>query len=70
MRIRFFIQHQAFGVCSRLAIRLGIPPSTVRTYFVYASFVGLGSPLIVYLILAFWLNFKDLVRPRSTGVWD
>lgn len=70
MKLRFFIQQQVFGVCSRMALRLGIPPATVRAYFVYASFVGLGSPVVLYLILAFWINFKDLVRPRRTGVWD
>jgi hypothetical protein len=29
----------------------------------------MGSPIIVYLVIAFWLNFKKYVRQRFT-LWD
>lgn len=70
MKLRFFIQNQIFGVCAYLGERLGIHPAVIRTYFVYASFVALGSPVVLYLVLAFWINLKYALRPKRTGVWD
>jgi len=64
------MEFQAFGVCSRLADKIEIKASTVRLYFIYLSFITLGSPLIIYLILMFFLHLKDYIRSRKPSVFD
>lgn len=62
-RFRYFIEWQAFGVCSAIGERLGIATSRIRTWFIYVSFLTMGSPLIIYFILAFWMNIKRYILP-------
>ncbi|HEU0110702.1 MAG TPA: PspC family transcriptional regulator [Flavisolibacter sp.] len=57
-RFKDFIEWQAFGVCTAIGDRLGIATSRIRTWFMYTSFLTLGSPIIIYAILAFWMNMK------------
>ncbi len=57
-RLKDYIEWQAFGVCSAIGERLGIAVSRIRTWFIYISFLTMGSPLIVYCVLAFWMNIK------------
>lgn len=51
----------AFGVCNAIGERLGIASSKIRLWFVYISFLTLGSPIILYMVLAFWMNLKRYV---------
>jgi phage shock protein PspC (stress-responsive transcriptional regulator) len=60
-RFKTFIEWQAFGVCSAIGDRLGIATSRIRMWFMYISFLTLGSPIIVYMILAFWMNIKRYI---------
>lgn len=59
--IRNFIEWHIFGVCTRVGEIMGIPTSTIRKYFLYASCLTFGSPLVVYLFAAFWMNLKQYV---------
>ena len=69
-KLQFFLESQAFGVCTAIGEKLGFTTSSIRFSFIYLSFLTFGSPVIVYLILAFWMNLrKNLRRERST-VWD
>ncbi|WP_266205268.1 PspC domain-containing protein [Pontibacter kalidii] len=69
-RLQYFIESQAFGVCAMLGEKLGFASSSIRLTFIYVSFLTMGSPVILYLMLAFWMNVsKHLRRERST-VWD
>jgi phage shock protein PspC (stress-responsive transcriptional regulator) len=68
-RIQHFFERHAFGVCTALGERLGIATSSIRLFFIYASFLTFGSPIIVYLALAFLLNMRHHLRRRST-IWD
>ena len=65
------IEWQAFGVCSAIGERIGIATSRIRMWFIYISFLTLGSPLIVYMVLAFWMNMKRyiLMRRRNPLRW-
>ena len=56
-----FIEWKAFGVCTAIGERIGVATSRIRLWFIYISFMTLGSPLIVYMILAFWLNLKRYI---------
>ncbi|MEI6594031.1 MAG: PspC domain-containing protein [Bacteroidota bacterium] len=70
-KIKYFFEKHAFGVCSYLGEKFGISSSTIRLYFIYTSFITFGSPIIVYLSLAFWLNLKKyLNKGKRKTVWD
>lgn len=67
MLIQFFkdlVERSAFGVCSMLGEKLGISTARIRIYFIYTSILALGSPIIFYLVLAFWINIKKFVRQQ------
>ena len=64
-RLRYFIEWQLFGVCTAIGERMGIPAARIRTWFIYISFLTMGSPLIIYFILAFWLNIKQYILSRK-----
>ena len=68
--IKDFFEKQAFGVCTWLGEKMEMPTSVIRFFFIYASFLTAGSPLIVYMVLAFWLKLKNYIRSRRTSVWD
>ncbi len=68
-RIQHFFEKYAFGVCTRLGEKLGIATSSIRLFFIYVSFLTLGSPVILYLVLAFVMNIRRHLRRRST-IWD
>lgn len=60
-RIKDFMEWQAFGVCTAIGNRLGIATSRIRLFFIYISFITMGSPLIVYMVLAFFVNIKHYI---------
>ena len=69
-KIQHFFQEHAFGVCAWLGERLGIATSSIRLFFIYASFLTLGSPVIIYLTLAFVLNMRKHLRRDKMSVLD
>jgi phage shock protein PspC (stress-responsive transcriptional regulator) len=62
--IKDFIEWKAYGVCSAIGERIGVATSRIRLWFIYISFLTLGSPLIIYMILAFWMNMKQYILQR------
>ncbi len=64
--LQVFIEKNAFGVCTRLGEKLRIPTSSIRVLFIYSSFLTFGSPLLVYLGLAFVMNIRKHLRRRNT----
>jgi phage shock protein PspC (stress-responsive transcriptional regulator) len=68
--IKLFVEQKAFGVCTWLGSKMGIKTERVRLYFLYATFGTLGSSVILYLILAFWLNVKNYQKEGRRTVWD
>lgn len=64
------IEMSAFGVCQAIGDRFGIQASRIRLYFIYTSFITVGSPFVVYLVLAFWMNVKRYLRRPNRLVWD
>lgn len=59
--VREMIEMQAFGVCSAIGEKMGIASTRIRMWFIYLSFLTFGSPLIVYMVLAFWINIKSYI---------
>jgi phage shock protein PspC (stress-responsive transcriptional regulator) len=68
-KIQHFFEFYAFGVCTKLGEKLGIATSSIRLFFIYASFITFGSPVILYLALAFVMNMRKHLRKRSP-IWD
>ena len=70
-KIRYTVEERLFGVCSKIGERMGFAASSVRLYFIYASFFTFGIPIIMYLVLAFWLELrKHLRRHQNPSFWE
>jgi len=48
---------------------MGVASARVRLYFIYLSFVTLGSPVLLYLFVAFWLNIKRYISRGRDIIW-
>ncbi len=68
--VKNILERSAFGVCNYLGEKMGIASARVRVYFIYISFVALGSPIIFYLFVAFWLNIKQYVKRKRNAIWQ
>ncbi|UAY51352.1 PspC domain-containing protein [Ferruginibacter albus] len=60
-RFRNFIEWHVFGVCTAIGEKFGIATTTIRKYFIYISFLTIGSPVVVYFFVAFWMNIKRYI---------
>jgi phage shock protein PspC (stress-responsive transcriptional regulator) len=70
-RIKGFFEVYAFGVCTLLGNTFKLPTSLVRLFFIYLTFVAIGSPVIaMYLAFGFFLKFKEYFFERRKRVWD
>lgn len=61
LKLRYFIESNAFGVCSYIGEKIGISTTTIRKYFIYISFLTMGSPVLFYFIIAFWMNIRNYI---------
>jgi phage shock protein PspC (stress-responsive transcriptional regulator) len=68
-RLKDFVEWNAFGVCSAIGNHMGIAASKIRQYFIYASLLTVGSPIIIYMILAFWKNMKRYMTAARRNPW-
>jgi len=69
-QLRAIIEKYSFGVCSYIGRKMGIRSSRIRLYFIYTSFLTLGSPVIIYLFMAFWINIKKYIRNSKRMLFD
>lgn len=67
---RDYLQLRFYGVCTYLGEKLDMPSSKIRLFFIYASFVAAGSPIIVYLSMAFVLKLRNYIKGQRNPVWD
>jgi phage shock protein PspC (stress-responsive transcriptional regulator) len=68
-KFKNFVEWNAFGVCSAIGNRMGIATSRIRLYFIYTSLLTMGSPIIIYLVLAFWRNMRNYVKAAKRNPW-
>jgi phage shock protein PspC (stress-responsive transcriptional regulator) len=68
-RFKSFIEWNAFGVCTSIGEKMGIATSRIRMWFIYVSFLTMGSPIIIYMIIAFWMNMKRYVKAAKRNPW-
>jgi phage shock protein PspC (stress-responsive transcriptional regulator) len=64
-KIKGFLEINAFGVCSTLGEWMGIATSKIRLFFIYITFMTMGSPILIYLSLAFMININHYIRLRK-----
>ena len=69
-KLKYFVETRAFGVCAALGERLGLATRSVRLSFIYVSFLTAGSPILLYLVLAFWLNMRRALRRERLSIWE
>lgn len=70
IQLRKFFESSLFGVCQYIGERFGIRSSVIRMYFIYTTFLTFGSPIIIYLVLAFWINLKQYLIAQRPSIWD
>jgi phage shock protein PspC (stress-responsive transcriptional regulator) len=65
-----YIEKYSFGVCDRIAKKIGIRTSTFRFLFFYFSIITLLLGFILYLIIALIFKVKDLIIHRKKTAFD
>ena len=60
-QFRNFIEWHLFGVCTAIGEKMGIATTQIRKWFMYTSLLTMGSPIIIYMILAFSMNIKRYI---------
>jgi len=38
-------------------------------WFIYISFLTMGSPIIIYMVLAFWMNMNKYMKAAKRNPW-
>ena len=66
--IKLFFQERAFGVCSKLGEKLHFPIDSIRLFFIYSSFITLGSPIIIYVSLGMLMKIRTYLRRMNNPV--
>jgi phage shock protein PspC (stress-responsive transcriptional regulator) len=72
-KILLYFEFKSFGVCKWWANKLGMDSSKVRLAFIYTSFITFGSPLILYMAMAWILDHKHYFkfqRKRKSTIWE
>lgn len=67
-KIKLFFEERAFGVCSKLGEKLNFPIDSIRLFFIYSSFITLGSPVIIYTSLAMMMKVRKYLRKMNNPV--
>jgi phage shock protein PspC (stress-responsive transcriptional regulator) len=69
-RIVTFFEQQSFGVSTYLANRFNMSTTKVRLFFIYASFLAVGFPILFYILAAIVLDIRNYVKKIRLRVWD
>ncbi|PKR80065.1 PspC family transcriptional regulator [Brumimicrobium salinarum] len=71
-KIVFFFEMRSFGVSEWWAKKLGVRTARVRLFFIYSSFIALGSPLILYILMGLTLEYKHVfkLKKRRKSIWE
>jgi phage shock protein PspC (stress-responsive transcriptional regulator) len=64
-KLKLFFEESAFGVCSKLGEKLNFPIDSIRLFFIYTSFITLGSPVVLYVSMAMMLKIRTYFRKKN-----
>ena len=62
--IRNFLERNFFGVSSWWGTKLGIKPSFIRLFFIYAAFAN-AITIFIYLVMIFILRLRNIIKFRK-----
>lgn len=69
--VKAWFERQAFGICEWWGEKLNVPSANIRKFFIYASCLTVGSPIILYLTMGFLKNLRMMIAEQKRGsVWD
>ncbi|WP_291784021.1 PspC domain-containing protein [Cecembia sp.] len=67
-KIKLFFEERAFGVCSKLGEKFNFPIDSIRLFFIYSSFITMGSPVILYVSMAMMMKVRKYLRKMNNPV--
>ena len=65
-----YFEKRSFGVSTYLGERFDMSISKIRLFFIYSSFLAVGTPLIFYFLEAFVLGIRNYMKRIRTRIWD
>ena len=67
---RNFLERTFFGVSTWWGLKLGIRPSFIRLFFIYAAFAN-AITIFIYLIMVFILRLRNIIKyKKRKSVFD
>jgi len=70
-KVQTYFERQTFGVCTWWGEKLQLKSSRIRMSFIYFSFLTFGSPILVYLIMAFVIEHKEYFKfQKRRTIWN
>ncbi len=69
-RIITYFEHQSFGVSTYLANKLNMSTAKVRLFFIYASFLAVGFPILFYFLAAIFLDIRNYMKKMRLKVFE
>lgn len=67
-KLKLFFEESAFGVCSKIGEKFNFPIDSIRLFFIYTSFITMGSPVILYVSMAMMLKIRKYFRKSNNPV--
>tara|TARA_B100000945_G_C19999322_1_gene420283 strand:+ start:162 stop:383 length:222 start_codon:yes stop_codon:yes gene_type:complete len=68
--VRNFLERNFFGVSTWWGLKLGIRPSFIRLFFIYAAFAN-AITIFIYLIMVFILRLRNIIKyKKRKSVFD
>ena len=68
--LRNFLEKTFFGVSSWWGEKLGLKPSFIRLFFIYAAFAN-ALTIFIYLIMVFILRLRSIIKfKKRKSVFD
>ena len=68
--LRNFFEKTFFGVSSWWGLKLGVRPSLIRLFFIYAAFAN-AITIFIYLIMVFILRLRNIIKyKKRKSVFD
>tara|TARA_B100001057_G_scaffold324416_1_gene324615 strand:- start:153 stop:374 length:222 start_codon:yes stop_codon:yes gene_type:complete len=68
--LRNFLEKTFFGVSSWWGEKLGLKPSLIRLFFIYAAFAN-ALTIFIYLIMVFILRLRNIIKfKKRKSVFD
>ena len=69
-KFRKNIELSIFGVCAFWGAKFGVETNRIRLFFIYISFLTLGSPVLIYLLMACSLEYKKWFNSfKRKNIW-